>query len=131
VLGLATSWPARRITHAPRLSAANDRKVPDPVDLQTLRESLNSENPAAAALSALLAFHGVRAMLFTDVHDGRLHIGDQVIVSRRMCGATSLPGVPGHPKWQPRVGQLGDRTAMLDPSHLSVPSAFVANSLEL
>ena len=68
-----------------RMSAPNDRKIPDPVDLQKLRHNLNSDNPTTAALAALLAFHAVRlwqirAMLLTDLHDGRLHIGDQVIV---------------------------------------------------
>ncbi|MEN3614280.1 hypothetical protein AAH979_32615 [Plantactinospora sp. ZYX-F-223] len=55
------------------------------MDLQRLRDNLTSDNPATAALPALLAFHAVRlkqlrAMLLTDVRDGRLHIGDQVIV---------------------------------------------------
>ncbi|MEU8007479.1 hypothetical protein AB0B66_40505 [Catellatospora sp. NPDC049111] len=68
-----------------RLSAPQDRKVPDPVDLRQLRNSLNSDDPTTAALAALLAFHAVRlwqlrAMRLTDLHDGRLHIGEQVIV---------------------------------------------------
>jgi hypothetical protein len=68
-----------------RLSAPNDRKAPDPVDLQRLRANLNSGNPATAALAALLAFHAVRlwqirALHLTDLLDGRLHVGDQVIV---------------------------------------------------
>ncbi len=59
--------------------------MPDPVDLHRLRDNLNSDDPTTAALTALLAFHAVRpwqlrAMLLTDLHDGRLHIGEQVIV---------------------------------------------------
>lgn len=68
-----------------RLSAPQDRKIPEPVDLRQLRDNLNSDDPATAALAALLAFHAVRlwqlrAMLLTDLHDGRLHVGEQVIV---------------------------------------------------
>jgi hypothetical protein len=68
-----------------RLSAPSDRKAPDPVDLQRLRDNLNSDNPTTAALAALLAFHAVRlwqirGLQLTDLHDGRLHVGDQIIV---------------------------------------------------
>jgi hypothetical protein len=68
-----------------RLTAPNERKIPAPVDLNRLRSNLNSTNPAAAALAALLAFHAVRLwqirqLLLTDIRDGRLHIGDQTIV---------------------------------------------------
>ncbi|WP_254550363.1 hypothetical protein [Catellatospora tritici] len=58
---------------------------PPPVDLQRLRDNLNSTDPTKAALSALLAFHAVRIrqlrhLLLTDLCDGRLHIGDHVIL---------------------------------------------------
>lgn len=59
--------------------------VPPPVDLSALRRALDSPNPAAALLTALLAFHAVRIyqmcrIRLTDIRDGRLHIGDQVIL---------------------------------------------------
>jgi hypothetical protein len=57
---------------------------PAPVQLDKLREDLNSDAPATAALAALLAFHAVRIwqlrdLMLTDLHDGRLRVGDQVI----------------------------------------------------
>jgi hypothetical protein len=57
---------------------------PAPVDLDKLRADLDSDAPATAALAALLAFHAVRiwqlrGLLLTDLHDARLHIGEQVI----------------------------------------------------
>jgi hypothetical protein len=56
-----------------------------PVDLDTLRAALDSDDTTRAALAALLAFHAVRAwrlgeLLLTDVRDGRLHVGDQVVL---------------------------------------------------
>lgn len=59
--------------------------IPAPVDLARLKELLNSDDPVKAALSALLAFHAVRIwqrrqMKLTDYRDGRLHVGDQVIL---------------------------------------------------
>jgi hypothetical protein len=68
-----------------RLSAPQERTVPAAVDLTKLRADLNSDNPATAAIAALLAFHAVRlwqirVLLLTDHHDGRLHIGDQVVI---------------------------------------------------
>lgn len=68
-----------------RLSAPQEHKVPDPVDLQRLRDNLNSDDPTTAALAALLAFHAVRlwqlrAMRLTDLRDGRLQVGEQIIV---------------------------------------------------
>lgn len=68
-----------------RLTAPSDRKPPEPVDLRQVRDNLNSDNPTTAALAALLAFHAVRlwqirALQLTDLHDGRLHVGDQIIV---------------------------------------------------
>jgi len=54
------------------------------VELEKLREDLNSDAPASAALAALLAFHAVRVqqlreLLLTDVRDGRLYLAEQVI----------------------------------------------------
>jgi hypothetical protein len=62
-----------------------DKPVPPPVDLATLRQALDCPDPAAALLTALLAFHAVRIyqmcrIRLTDIRDGRLHIGDQVIL---------------------------------------------------
>jgi hypothetical protein len=57
---------------------------PAPVNLDQLRADLDSDAPTTAALAALLAFHAVRIwqlrqLLLTDLHDGRLHVGEQVI----------------------------------------------------
>jgi len=50
-----------------------------------LREALDSSRPARAAIAALLGFHAIRighlcALQLTDVRDGRLHVGEQVIL---------------------------------------------------
>jgi hypothetical protein len=71
--------PTTRI-HAP----SPDFPGPAPVELDKLREDLDSDAPATAALAGLLAFHAVRVqdlsnLLLTDVHDGRLYLGDHVI----------------------------------------------------
>jgi hypothetical protein len=60
-------------------------RQPLPADLAVLREGLDSQDPARAALTALLAFHGLRAgqlcaLRLTDLHDGRLHLGDRTIL---------------------------------------------------
>ncbi|MDQ2877074.1 MAG: hypothetical protein M3Y33_20595, partial [Actinomycetota bacterium] len=62
-----------------------DSPVPPPVDLAALRQALDSPDPAAALLTALLAFHAVRIcqmcrIWLTDIRDGRLHVGDRVIL---------------------------------------------------
>lgn len=59
--------------------------VPAPVDLRALRALIDGDDVVAAALAALLAFHGVRVWQLplarlTDLRDGRLHVGDQVIL---------------------------------------------------
>ncbi|GAB3852400.1 hypothetical protein [Dactylosporangium cerinum] len=61
-----------------------DAPAPRPVNLEMLRADLNSEQPATAALAALLAFHAVRIsqlreLRLTDIRDGRLHVADQII----------------------------------------------------
>ena len=71
--------PTARI-HSPQPESPG----PAPVQLDKLRQDLNSDAPTTAALAALLAFHAVRIwqlreLLLTDLHDGRLHIGDQVV----------------------------------------------------
>jgi len=60
-------------------------QIPPPLDLAALREALNSRRPARAAIAALLGFHAIRigqlcALKLTDIRDGRLHLGDQVIL---------------------------------------------------
>jgi len=71
--------PAARL-HSPQPESPG----PAPVALDKLRADLNSDAPATAAIAALLAFHAVRLwqlrqLLLTDLRDGHLHIGDQVI----------------------------------------------------
>lgn len=71
-------------------------RQPLPADLPVLREGLDSPDPARAALTALLAFHGLRAeqlcaLRLTDLHDGRLYLGDRTIllaapVRQRLAG---------------------------------------------
>lgn len=61
------------------------RPIPAPIDLAALRALLDADDPARAALAALLAFHAVRvwqlcALTLSDLHDGRLHIGEQTIL---------------------------------------------------
>lgn len=58
--------------------------APPRVDLAALRALLDGDDVVAAAFAALLAFHGVRVrqipqVLLTDLRDGRLHVGEQVI----------------------------------------------------
>jgi len=77
---LAFVNPTVRI-HIP---AGDRRQVPPTVDLTALRAALDSEDVTRAALAALLAYHAIRvhevgALHLTDVRDGRLHVGDQVI----------------------------------------------------
>jgi hypothetical protein len=59
-------------------------RTPLAVDLNELRDDLNSSAPATAALTALLAFHAIpisrlTQLLLLDVHDGRVHIGGRAI----------------------------------------------------
>ncbi len=56
--------------------------IPMPVDTAAIRAALNSPEPARALAVALVAFHGltarhIRAILLTDVHDGRLTVDDR------------------------------------------------------
>jgi len=49
-----------------------------------LRDAINSANPARAALTAIVAFHGLRSgqlrkLQLTDIHDGRLHLDQRTI----------------------------------------------------
>lgn len=58
--------------------------IPMPVDTSVIRAALNSPEPARALAVALVAFHGlsarqIRAILLTDVRDGRLTIDQRDI----------------------------------------------------
>jgi hypothetical protein len=83
-----------RLLKARRIIFANPtthlRGVPEqlnqplPMDLQVLREAVNSDSPARAALATLVAFHALRchqlrSLRLTDVRDGRLHLPQQDI----------------------------------------------------
>ena len=55
-----------------------------PADLAAIRDALNSEDPATAAVAALFAFCGLasgqlRSLQLTDIRDGRLYIADRSI----------------------------------------------------
>jgi site-specific recombinase XerC len=72
--------PTARLRGAPQQS-----NQPLPIDLDPIRQAINSNNPARAALAALIAFHALRpsqlrAILLTDVRDGRLHLPDQTVL---------------------------------------------------
>jgi integrase len=65
-------------------SGTPDATVPMPMDVHRLRWALDAEHPAAAAMSALLIFHALRAgelrnLQLTDVRDGRLHLDDRIV----------------------------------------------------
>ncbi|WP_298800205.1 hypothetical protein [uncultured Pseudonocardia sp.] len=58
---------------------------PLPMDLTRLRETITQRRPAQAALAALVAFHAprvseIRALLLTDLRDGRLHTNGRKIL---------------------------------------------------
>jgi len=61
------------------------RGQPLPLDPAVIRAALNSADPARAAVTALIAFHGLssaalRHLQLTDVRDGRLYIEDRVVL---------------------------------------------------
>ncbi|MEU7753717.1 hypothetical protein [Micromonospora sp. NPDC049171] len=63
----------------------HEAKQPLPVNVELLRAALMPDDPARAALVALVAFHGLRAgqlqrLQLTDVRDGRLHVEGRVII---------------------------------------------------
>jgi integrase len=58
---------------------------PLPLDLAVLREAINSDAPARAALAALIGFHALRvnelvSLQLTDIRDGRLGLGGRTIL---------------------------------------------------
>jgi hypothetical protein len=59
-------------------------REPLPIDVDRLREILQSDDPARAALGALIIFHGLSksdlcALMLTDIDSSRLTIGDRTI----------------------------------------------------
>lgn len=78
----------RRLTFADPMRAIPatpvNSSVPLPLDTAAIREALDSPDPAIALAVALVAFHAlsaaqVRALLLTDVVDGRLRLGKREI----------------------------------------------------
>ncbi|MSY85564.1 MAG: hypothetical protein F2693_12725 [Actinobacteria bacterium] len=65
-------------------TGGHERRQPLPLDIATIQRSLNSPDPACAAIAALAAFHGartreIRFVHLADLRDGRLHLGDRTI----------------------------------------------------
>lgn len=63
---------------------STETTYPLPAKIAAVRKALESPNPAAALMAALLAFHGLQArelrnLKTTDIRDGRLYLGDRVI----------------------------------------------------
>ena len=59
-------------------------REPLPIDVDRLREILQSDDPARAALGALIIFHGLSkpelcALMLTDISSSRLAVGDRTI----------------------------------------------------
>ena len=66
--------PAVRLAHATDSPLASSTP-----DLDAVRDALHSTNPARAALTALVAYHGLRShhlrsLRLTEIRDGRLHL---------------------------------------------------------
>lgn len=66
-------------------TGSHERRDPLPAHAEKIRESLFSPDPACAALTALVTFHGLRAgelrnMHLTDLADGRLRLGERSIL---------------------------------------------------
>jgi hypothetical protein len=72
--------PAFRI-HVP----AQAMNVPPAIDVNAIRQALDSASPARAVITALLAYHATRMrqlaqLQLTGLRDGRLYLDDQVIL---------------------------------------------------
>ena len=68
----------------PIRTGTHETRQPMPLASAVLRDAFNSEDPARAALTAIVAFHGLRSgqlrkLQLTDIHDGRLHLEDRTI----------------------------------------------------
>lgn len=62
-----------------------ETRIPLPVNESTMRVALASNNPATAALATLIGYHAlrseqVRALLLTDVRDGRIYLPDRTVL---------------------------------------------------
>lgn len=62
-----------------------EQTTPLAAALQTVRDGLQSADPARAVLTALLAFHALRPaqlrhLQLTDIRDGRIHLPDQTVL---------------------------------------------------
>ncbi|WP_285251240.1 hypothetical protein [Pseudarthrobacter sp. fls2-241-R2A-168] len=69
---------------SPIRTGTHETRQPMPLASAVLRDAFNSEDPARAALTAIVAFHGLRSgqlrkLRLTDIHDGRLHLDNRVI----------------------------------------------------
>lgn len=70
---------------AVRLAHASEAPIPPPaLDLDSVRDALNSPDPARAVLCALVAFHGLRShhlreLRLTDIRDRHIHLDGRVI----------------------------------------------------
>lgn len=58
---------------------APEHRQPLPADMELLRQGLTSPDPTRAAMTALLAFHGLssgelRSLQINDIRDGRIHL---------------------------------------------------------
>lgn len=68
----------------PIRTGTHEVRQPMPLAPSVLREALHAEDPARAALTAIVAFHGLRSgqlrkLRLTDIHDGRLHLDQRTI----------------------------------------------------
>lgn len=68
----------------PILTGTHETRHPMPVPSAPLREAINSPDPARAALTSIVAFHGLRSgqlrsLKLTDIRDGRLRLDDRNI----------------------------------------------------
>lgn len=62
-----------------------ERRIPMPFDTARIREAFNSEDPTTAAVTALIAIHGLRpreacALQLIDVRDNRVALPDRTIL---------------------------------------------------
>lgn len=65
-------------------TGTHETRQPMPLASAALRDALNSTNPTRAALTAIVAFHGLRSgqlrnLQLTDIHDRRLHLDQRTI----------------------------------------------------
>jgi hypothetical protein len=80
IFGVLKSRKLIFINPAVRLDHGTDSPIPPPaVDLDAVRAALKSTDPARACLTALVAYHGLRAhqlrnLKLTDIRDRRLHL---------------------------------------------------------